>query len=96
MIQNTIVCAPDGLRDHLRNMTRMQLIRTLASWRPDLTAYRDVESAYRISFKSLARRYLELHDEIVMLPSRRRIRPFVSNFHCSLPYARNQPPCQAP
>jgi transposase len=33
MIQNTIVCAPDGLRDHLRNMTRMQLIRTLASWR---------------------------------------------------------------
>jgi transposase len=45
MIQNTIVCAPDGLRDHLRNMTRMQLIRTLASWRPDLTAYRDVESA---------------------------------------------------
>jgi transposase len=31
MIQNTIVCAPDGLRDHLRNMTRVQLIRTLAS-----------------------------------------------------------------
>jgi transposase len=23
MIQNTIVCAPDGRRDHLRNMTRM-------------------------------------------------------------------------
>lgn len=44
-------------------MTRIQLIRTLASWRPDLTAYRDVES-YRISFKSLARRYLELHDEV--------------------------------
>jgi hypothetical protein len=33
MIQNTIVCAPDGLRDHLPNMTRIQLIRTLASWR---------------------------------------------------------------
>ena len=33
MIQNTIVCAPDGLRDHLRDMTRMQLMRTLASWR---------------------------------------------------------------
>lgn len=29
MIQNTIVCAPDGLRDVLRDMTRMQLIRTL-------------------------------------------------------------------
>ena len=64
MIQNTIVCAPDGLRDQLRTMTRMQLVRTLAAWRPDLTAYRDVEAAYRIGLKSLARRYLELHDEI--------------------------------
>ena len=67
LIQNTIVCAPDGLRDDLRSMTRMQLIRTLAAWRPDLTAYRDVEAAYRITFKSLARRYLELHDEIADL-----------------------------
>ena len=67
MIQNTIVCAPDALRDILRNMTRMQLIRTLAAWRPDLSAYRDVETAYRISLKSLARRYLELHDEIADL-----------------------------
>ena len=37
MIHNTIVCAPDGLRDQLRSLTRMQLVRTLASWRPDLT-----------------------------------------------------------
>ena len=76
MIQNTIVCAPDGLRDLLRTMTRMQLVRTLAAWRPDLTAYREVESAYRISLKSLARRYLELHDEIadldVMIARHRR------------------------
>jgi transposase len=48
-------------------MTRMQLVRTLAAWRPDLSAYRDVESAYRISLKSLARRYLERHDEIADL-----------------------------
>ena len=67
MIQTTIVCAPDGLRDTLRAMTRMQLVQTLASWRPDLTAYREVEAAYRISLKSLARRYLELHDEIADL-----------------------------
>ena len=67
MIQNTIVCAPDGLRDTLRAMTRMQLIRTLAAWRPDLSGYRDVEGAYRIGLKSLARRYLELHDEIADL-----------------------------
>jgi transposase len=67
MIQNTIVCAPDVLRDALRAMTRMQLVRTLAAWRPDLTACRDVLSAYRIALKSIARRYLELHDEIADL-----------------------------
>jgi hypothetical protein len=67
MIHNTIVCAPDGLRDQLRSLTRMQLIRTLAAWRPDLTAYRDLDSAYRIALKSLGRRYLELHDEIADL-----------------------------
>ena len=67
MIQNTIICAPDDLRDQLRIMTRMQLVSTLAAWRPDLTDYREVEAAYRISLKSLARRYLELHDEIADL-----------------------------
>ncbi len=49
MIHNTIVAAPDGLRDQLRVMTRMQLVRTLAASRPDLTAYRDVEAAYRMA-----------------------------------------------
>lgn len=67
MIQNTIIAAPDGLRDLLRRKTRMELIRTLAAWRPDLTAYRDIDAAYRICLKSLARRYLELHDEIADL-----------------------------
>jgi transposase len=67
MIQNTVVCAPDELRDMLRKLTRMQLIRTLAAWRPDMTDYRKVASAYRIALKSLARRYLELHDEIADL-----------------------------
>jgi transposase len=67
MIQNTIVCAPDGLRDLLRTMTRMQLVRTLAAWRPDLPAYRDGEAAYRIGLTSLARWTLELHDEIADL-----------------------------
>jgi transposase len=31
LIQGTIICAPDALRDTLRTMTRMQLIRTLAA-----------------------------------------------------------------
>lgn len=67
MIHNTVVCAPDELRDTLRKMTRMELIRTLTAWRPDMTDYRNVASAYRITLKSLARRYLELHDEIADL-----------------------------
>ena len=48
-------------------MTRMQLIRTYGSRRPDASEYRNVTNVYRISLKSLARRYLELHDEIADL-----------------------------
>jgi transposase len=64
MIRTSIVSAPDELRDTLRHMTRMNLIRTLSSTRPDLTNYKDITTAYRITLKSLARRYVELHDEI--------------------------------
>ncbi|EFA4889275.1 TPA: transposase [Escherichia coli] len=64
IIHSNIISAPDELREQLRNMTRMQLIRTLGSWRPDASEYRNVTNVYRISLKSLARRYLELHDEI--------------------------------
>jgi hypothetical protein len=39
----------EELQDRLRTMIRMQLVRILAAWRRDLTAYRDVEAAYRIS-----------------------------------------------
>jgi transposase len=67
LIQNSIVSAPDELRESLRTMTRMQLVRTLAAWRPDLSDYRSLTSAYRIALKSLGRRYLELHDEIADL-----------------------------
>jgi len=69
MIHNMIVCAPDGLRDQLRKCTRMELVRTLAAWRPDMADYRNVASAYRITLRSLARRYLELHDEVADLDS---------------------------
>jgi len=48
-------------------MTRMKLIRTLAAWRPDMTGYRHVVTAYRIALKSLARRIVELHDEVADL-----------------------------
>lgn len=61
MIQMNIISAPEAIRELLRTMTRMQLIRTLAAWRPDLSGYRDISTAYKIALKSLARRYLELH-----------------------------------
>lgn len=67
LIHNTIISAPDALRDDLRDLTRMQLVRTLAAWRPDLTDFRQVSSAYRIALKTLGRRDLELHDEIADL-----------------------------
>jgi len=67
LIHATIISAPEELRDQLRNMTRMQLIRTVAGWRPDLSGYRDPVTATKMSLKSLARRYLELHDEIADL-----------------------------
>lgn len=67
IIHSNIISAPDELREQLRNMTRMQLIRTLGSWRPDASEYRNVTNVYRISLKSLARRYHELHDEIADL-----------------------------
>jgi transposase len=67
MLRTQIISAPEELRDQLRNLTRMQLIRTCAAWRPDTTAFRDPVAATRIAIKSLARRYLELHDEIADL-----------------------------
>ncbi len=67
LIQTTIIAAPDDLREMLRSLTRMQLIRTLAAWRPDLSDYRNLTSAYRITLKSLGRGYLELHNEVADL-----------------------------
>src|SRR3546814_19608179 len=49
LIQMDIISAPDTLRESLRDMTRMQLIRTLAAWRPDVPGYREVAIAYRRS-----------------------------------------------
>ena len=67
LLRMTIVSAPEEIRDQVRSLTRMQLIRTCAAWRPDLTDAADPASATRIALKSLARRILELGDEIAML-----------------------------
>lgn len=60
----------------------MQLIRTCATWRPDTTAFRDPVAATRIALKSLAHRYLELHDEIADLDQ--LIQPLVQELAPSL------------
>jgi len=67
LMRMTIISAPEELRDQIRNLTRMQLIRTLAAWRPDVSNATDPVTAYRVTLKSLARRYLELSDEIADL-----------------------------
>jgi transposase len=67
LLRMTIVEAPDEVRDQVRNLTRMQLIRVVAAWRPDVSNVVDPVTAYRVGLKSLARRYLELSDEITGL-----------------------------
>ncbi|MHB0866809.1 MAG: IS110 family RNA-guided transposase [Thermoleophilia bacterium] len=75
-LHNTIVAAPEDLRDELRHFTRMKLLRTCAAWRPNITAYRDPTVATRIAIKSLCRRVLDLNDEIAELD--RLIEPLVA------------------
>jgi len=75
-IHNTIVAAPEELRDQVRNLTRMQLLRTCAAWRPDAIAFRDPVVATRIALKSLSRRILDLNDEIADLD--RLIEPLIA------------------
>jgi transposase len=64
LLRMTVIAAPDEVRDQIRNLTRMQLIRILAAWRPDVSNAADPVTANRVALKSLARRYLELCDEI--------------------------------
>jgi hypothetical protein len=66
-LRNHIVSAPNAVRDAVRDLTRMQLVRTWAAWRPDADEFRDPVVATRIALKSLARRIVELGDEIAEL-----------------------------
>lgn len=81
-LHNTIVASPDELRDQVRNLTRMQLLRTCASWRPDTLGYRDPVVATRIALKSLAHRILDLNDEVADLD--RLIDPLVEELGAKL------------
>jgi transposase len=74
-LHNTIIAAPDEVRDQLRNLTRMRRLRLCASWRPDTLGYRDPVIATKIAIKSLARRVLDINDEVADLD--RLIEPLV-------------------
>lgn len=64
MIRADIISAPKELRDQLRGMTRMQLIRHLVATRPDSTDFRTPLGAAKIALKRLAKRYVDLDDEV--------------------------------
>jgi hypothetical protein len=66
-LRNTIVAAPNEVRDQLRRRSRMQLIRGPAASRPDTIAFRDPAIATRIALPSLARCIVELSTEIAGL-----------------------------
>lgn len=76
LLQHLIVAAPDPLRDQLRTLTPMRLVRTCAAWRPDPAGSRDPLGATRIALKTLAQRILALHAEIATLD--RLIKPLVA------------------
>ena len=62
---NTVVSAPDGLRESVSGLTRTVLVRTCAAWRPhrDVVAHHPT-TATRIALRSLAKRILRLEEEI--------------------------------
>jgi transposase len=64
LLQQLLVTAPNQLRDQLRGLPRMELIRRCAAWRPDSHDAADPAVASRIAIKQLARRYLQLDAEI--------------------------------
>jgi transposase len=60
-----ITTAPDELRAQLRGLTIPRLVRTAGGFRP--AGRTDVANANRLALKTLARRVLELDDEITTL-----------------------------
>jgi transposase len=66
-LRQLIITAPQQLRDQLRDLAKMALIRGCAAWRPDPSDVTNPHTATRIAMRKLARRYLDLDDEIADL-----------------------------
>ncbi|MFJ9151874.1 IS110 family transposase [Streptomyces sp. NPDC102270] len=58
-----IVTAPDLLREHIRGLHRMELIRTVTRWRPGAEPD-TLTTVTKLAMQSIAHRYLQLDDEI--------------------------------
>jgi transposase len=67
LLRSHAISAPDEVRDLVRELTRMQMLRTVAAWRPDYDDFQHPATATRIAMRSLARRVLELNNEIADL-----------------------------
>ncbi len=61
-MRSLVTTAPDELRSQLRHLTIPKLVHTAAGFRP--AGRTDVGSANRLALKTLARRVLELDDEV--------------------------------
>jgi transposase len=63
-LDQLLVSGPAQLRDQLRDLSKMKLIRRCAEWRPNPANAADPLTATRIAVRQLARRYLALSEEI--------------------------------
>ncbi len=64
LLRQLLVTAPEQLRDQIRDLSKMKLIRSCAEWRPNPANAADPLTATRIAMRRLARRYLALSEEI--------------------------------
>ena len=63
-LDQLLVTGPAQLRDQIRDLPKMKLIRSCAEWRPNPSNAADPRTATRIAMRRLARRYLALSEEI--------------------------------